>query len=207
MRVISGAARGRRLKAPKGRHVRPTADRVKESVFDLLGLQWEGCRVMDLFAGSGALGIEALSRGAKLALFVEADRSCYWVLMGNLKSCGMEGRALVIRAEAVRFLRTRRRFPDFHVIFLDPPYERGLAWPCVMGVGRGGWLASGGRLVVEHSCRETIPDRGAGLALLDRRSYGSSQVSLYGWGDEERGGRTMCQVEGLEPRVRAEAER
>lgn len=198
MRVISGAARGRRIKAPRGSHVRPTADRVKESVFDLLGLQWEGCRVMDLFAGSGALGIEALSRGAGLALFVEADRSCYRVLLGNLKSCGMEGKALVIRADAVRFLRSGRRFPDFHVIFADPPYERGLAWPCVMGVGRGGWLTPGGRLVVEHSCREAIPDRGAGLALLDRRSYGGTQVSLYGWGYEELGPEGDARQRGLD---------
>lgn len=178
--------------------MRPTADRVKEAVFDLLGLQWEGCRVMDLFAGSGALGIEALSRGAGFALFVEADRSCYWLLMGNLKVCGMEGKALVIRTDAVRFLRSRRRFPDFHVIFADPPYERGLAWPCVMEVGRGGWLTPDGRLVVEHSCREVIPDQGAGLALLDRRSYGGTQVSLYGWGDEELGPEGDARQRGLD---------
>ncbi len=197
MRVISGAARGRRLKAPKGRRVRPTADRVKESVFDLLGLQWEGCRVMDLFAGSGALGIEALSRGAGLALFVEADRSCCRVLLGNLKCCGMEERGLVIRADAVRFLRSRGGFPDFHVIFADPPYERGLAWPCVMGVARGRWLTPDGRLVVEHSSKEGIPDQGAGLTLLDRRSYGGSRVSVYGWGDVSSGCREEIQDKGV----------
>jgi|YNPNPStandDraft_1061719.scaffolds.fasta_scaffold09268_6 16S rRNA (guanine966-N2)-methyltransferase len=182
MRVISGSARGRRLKAPTGRLVRPTSDRVKESVFDLLGLRWDGCRVMDLFAGSGALGIEALSRGAGLALFVEADRSCVSVLVANLRSCALEEKARVIRGDAVRFLRRRGGFPDFHVVFADPPYERGLAWPCVVGVGRGRWLAPGGVLVLEHSRRELFPDQGAGLALLDRRSYGGTLISLYGWG-------------------------
>lgn len=179
MRVISGAARGRRLKAPAGRLIRPTADRVKESLFNLLRVDWEGSRVLDLFAGSGALGIEALSRGARDAIFVEQDPVAIRLLRGNLEVCGMSGRARVVRAEVLRFLCRGLMGEPFQVIVADPPYSRGLAWGCVAAVDRGGWSAPGGIVAVEHSRREEMPCRCGRLTRVDQRVYGDTLISLY----------------------------
>ena len=177
--MISGSARGHRLKVPKGWRVRPTADRVKESVFNLLRVEWETCRVLDLFAGSGALGIEALSRGAAEAVFVEADPRSVSVIRENLRSCGLEIRARVIRGDALRFLVARRGAGDFTLIFADPPYERGLARGCLERADRASWLALGGRMVVEHSRRESPPEHLTSLTLLDHRPYGDTRISIY----------------------------
>ena len=177
--MISGAARGHRLRAPSGWWVRPTADRLKESLFDFLDVEWEGNRVLDLFAGSGALGIEALSRGAARAVFVEADRRCIQVILRNLDSCGMAGRYRIVRADVLRFLAGRKGQMEFDVILADPPYGKGLARACLLAVDRRGWLAASGKMVVEHSRREPLPERGGGLTLEECRSYGESVVSVY----------------------------
>jgi 16S rRNA (guanine966-N2)-methyltransferase len=187
MRVIAGSARGRRLKAPRGWDVRPTADRVKEAVFDLIRGDWEERTVLDLFAGSGALGIEALSRGAGEAVFVEADRRCLSILWQNVEYCGFSDRTRVIRSDVLRFLGSRRSTWAFSIIFADPPYERGLACRCFSGVDSGGWLASQGRMIVEHSHREALPERGALLALFDKRRYGDTSISVYGLGEGTAG--------------------
>ena len=187
MRVIGGSAGGRRLKVPRGVHVRPTADRVKESLFNVLGQTGEGLRVLDLFAGSGALGIEALSRGASEAVFVERDFRCIPVIRQNLKSCGLEERANVIRAEVLRFLSRRRADQEFQIIFADPPYERGLARACLERVEVKGWLTPTGRMAVEHSRREEIPKRLNRMLLLDFRAYGDTRISIYGCAEQVDG--------------------
>jgi 16S rRNA (guanine966-N2)-methyltransferase len=179
MRVISGAVRGRRLKAPPGRLARPTADRVKEAVFNLLGGAWEGARVLDLFAGSGALGIEALSRGAAHCTFVDGDRLCAAVIRENLQLCGLVEKAAVVRGSALRFLQ-RRPKGVFDVIFADPPYQKGLASDCFKVLDRRRCLGNHGRFVVEHSRREAIPSEGDVLRLLDRRGYGDTRISVFG---------------------------
>jgi 16S rRNA (guanine(966)-N(2))-methyltransferase RsmD len=180
MRVISGSARGRRLKTPRGRLVRPTADRVKEAIFNLIGGDWKGLSVLDLFAGSGALGIEALSRGAQEAVFVEANRRCLSILWENIRLCGFSDRARVMRVDALRFLATRRGAWAFPVIFADPPYSKGLAVKCLAKVDSGRWLAPGGRMLMEHSSREILPEQGVRVSLLDKRHYGDTTISIYG---------------------------
>jgi 16S rRNA (guanine(966)-N(2))-methyltransferase RsmD len=180
MRVISGSAKGYKLRAPRGLSVRPTADRVKESLFNLLWQAWDGCRVMDLFAGSGALGIEALSRGALQAVFVEGDPGSIAVIRQNLRFCGLEDRASVVQTEVLRFLSRRKAPAEFHLIFADPPYHVGLAEDCLRGVDLGGWLAPNGRLAVEHSRREDLPERLRRLVLLDLRAYGDTRIAIYG---------------------------
>jgi 16S rRNA (guanine966-N2)-methyltransferase len=184
MRVISGTAKGRRLRAPRGWRVRPTADRVKESLFNLLRMDWETCRVMDLFAGSGALGIEALSRGALEALFVEEDPQCLSVIQQNLQGCGLTDRGRVLRSDVLRFLSGKKGHKGFGVTFADPPYDSGLALGCLERADRGGWVAPEGRMVVEHSRREVLPDRLTRLVLLDRRAYGDTRLSIYGFAGE-----------------------
>lgn len=180
MRVVSGTARGRRLKAPAGRTTRPTADKVKEAIFDLLRLELNGCLVLDLFAGSGALGIEALSRGAKRAVFVEKDRVALRFLEANLEACSMWDRAEVVKADAIRFLRRGSRGTRFGLVLADPPYEKGLALRCLWGVEKGDWLEKEGILVLEHSLREDLPENCEALLRLELRRYGDTCISFYG---------------------------
>ncbi|MFN2557349.1 MAG: 16S rRNA (guanine(966)-N(2))-methyltransferase RsmD [Nitriliruptorales bacterium] len=123
MRVIAGTARGRRLSAPPGRDTRPTSDRVKEALFSALGPRLRGARVADLYAGSGALGIEALSRGAASATFVERSRSAQRALSDNLSRSGLEAQAFVVRDDVRAALRTRPRGAPFDIVLIDPPYD------------------------------------------------------------------------------------
>jgi 16S rRNA (guanine(966)-N(2))-methyltransferase RsmD len=181
MRVISGSAKGRRLRAPRGRGVRPTADRVKEALFNVLRVEWGAWRILDLFAGTGALGIEALSRGAQEVLFVERDPRCVAALDENLRVCGFSNRGRVLRVEALRFLSGAGSPASFDGIFADPPYEKGLAGACVERIDGGAWLAKGGLLVVEHSRREPLPDHCGRLLRVDERTYGDTRISMYGW--------------------------
>jgi len=180
MRVISGSAKGRRLKAPRGRRVRPTADRVKEALFNILAWQWEGCRVLDLFAGCGGLGIESLSRGAEEVWFVEQDLRALEALRSNLRACGFEQRARLVQRDVWRFLAGGSATAGgFHVIFADPPYGRGWARRCLEAVARGGWLRPGGRLVVEHGVQEELPKRRDPLVMVDGRVYGGTALSIF----------------------------
>ena len=179
MRVISGSAKGRRLRTLKGLQVRPTTDRVKEAVFNLLGPDWEGLRVLDLFAGSGALGIEALSRGAAYAVFVDKASPSLGVIQSNLDACGFADRARLIRADAIRFLHAKTEQDRFDAIFADPPYDSGLAGRCLEAVGRFVALSDSGRMIVEHSRREALPERVENLTVRTERSYGDTTVTVY----------------------------
>jgi 16S rRNA (guanine966-N2)-methyltransferase len=175
VRVVAGALRGRRLRAPQGRRTRPTADRVREAVFSMLG-SVEGMRVLDLFAGSGALGIEALSRGAGAALFVDRDPRAVAAIHRNLEALGVEG--TVRRADALAFLASRgvRRAAPFDLVFVDPPYSSAgrVAGPLSEQLPA---LLSKDALVVTESDKRTPLD----LALpLDReRAYGDTRIALH----------------------------
>ncbi len=184
MRVVAGRWGGRPLRAPGGMSVRPTTDRVREAVFDILGARVEEARVLDLFAGTGALGIEALSRGAARAVFVEPGVASFAALSGNLASLGASG-AEVLRTDyrgAIRALSRRGR--TFDLVFLDPPYGTGLSAAASAALLRAGLVAPGGTAVVEESAR--VPEGGfpAPWARVDRRRYGDTCVTFY----EFRGG-------------------
>lgn len=179
MRVVSGSAKGRRLKAPPGRSTRPTSDKVKEALFDLLQLGWSGCLVLDLFAGSGALGIEALSRGARLAVFVEKDLVALRFLRANLERCSMLDRARVVKADAIKFVQRGSWGVRFDVVLADPPYEKGLALRCLWEVSKGKLLEKEGVLALEHSSREALPETCEALARVQLRCYGDTCISVY----------------------------
>jgi len=179
MRVVSGTAKGRRLKAPAGRRTRPTSDKVKEALFDLLEIEKRGCLVLDLFAGSGALGIEALSRGARGAVFVEQDLLALRFLRTNLEKCSMLDRAKVVKADAIRFLQRGSSGTRFGVVLADPPYEKGLALRCLWAVEKGEWLEKEGVLALEHSIREELPESSEALVRMKLRRYGETCISLY----------------------------
>ena len=175
MRVIAGEAKGRPLKCPPGRQVRPTPDMVRESLFAILGERVLGCRFLDLYAGTGAVGIEAASRGAARVTFVEKTPSIVEYLQRNLSGTGMEERARVLRADAERAChRLARTGERFDIVFLGPPYslltERAVAAAAKV-------LAPDGVLVVQHPSRRQAPVP-AGLQLLSARRYGDNTISF-----------------------------
>ena len=147
MRVIAGSAKGRRLEAPRGRLVRPTADRIKEALFSILGsrIDLDGAAVLDLFAGSGALGIEALSRGAAAAIFVEQEQAARRALAANIERCALAGRAQVVsqsvRSALARLAKEGRRFDG---VLMDPPYGQDLAAQALGLLAGGALLRPGG---------------------------------------------------------------
>ena len=179
MRVIAGVLGGRRLKAPRGRDTRPTSDRVRESLFMALE-PLQGQRVVDLFAGSGALGIEALSRGATRADFVEREAAARRVLEENLESLGLVERGRVWALDLPRGLdRLRGELAQADLVLADPPYGGGPAREVVVALGRQGTLKPGARLVLEHHAKDEVPDSSGCLARLRARRYGETMVSAY----------------------------
>jgi 16S rRNA (guanine966-N2)-methyltransferase len=180
MRVISGTARGRRLKVPKGQTVRPTAARVKESLFNILPRDFSGFLVLDLYAGSGNVSIEALSRGAARALLIDESPRSTAVIRDNLNRLGLSERAQVWTAPVLRSLRKLAQSAQaFDLIFLDPPYERELVSTALETVGRCHLLRGAGTVVAEHSARELVRSSYQDLVLHDQRRYGDTLLSFY----------------------------
>jgi 16S rRNA (guanine966-N2)-methyltransferase len=182
MRVIAGRAGGRRLAAPPGAATRPTADRVREALFSILGPPGEGASALDLFAGAGALGIEALSRGCTRAVFVERSRTALRYLRRNLADLGLIGASEVHQEDAPRFAARLADAggPAFTWIFLDPPYQTDLGPSALAELGRrAGLLAPGGVAVLEHDRRRAPLDCYGVLVKADCRRYGDTELSFY----------------------------
>jgi 16S rRNA (guanine966-N2)-methyltransferase len=180
MRVIGGRARGRRLKAPKGQALRPTSDRIKEALFNILPHDLTAMKVLDLFAGTGNLAIEALSRGATEAVLVDSSAASAKIIRENLSKLQLAGRAKVWVTPAFRALRLlARRGETFDIIFLDPPYERRLVEPSLKIIAEGALLRPSGVVIAEHSIREAVEEEYGSLALTDRRRYGATLLSFY----------------------------
>jgi 16S rRNA (guanine966-N2)-methyltransferase len=176
LRVIAGTAGGLHLVAPKSGLARPTTDRVKESLFSALGPdRVVGATVLDLYAGSGALGIEALSRGAATALFVDRDRDAQSAIRRNLTSTGLAARGRVRRSSVLSFLAHAADEGPFDLVFVDPPYELGVAEIARVfdELSQPGALASGAAVVLERSTRDGEPDL-AGWQIGWRRAYGDT---------------------------------
>ena len=175
MRIVAGIARGRPLAAPPGNGTRPTSDKVRGAIFNVLGQFFDGGDVLDLYAGTGALALEALSRGVSSATCVEQDRRVAEVLRKNAASCGF-GDVVEVRVEPVERALGALAGRGYTLAFLDPPYAVG---PGPALAGLAACLSHGAFAVAEHDARETPADRGPGLALVDRRRYGSTGISIY----------------------------
>jgi len=179
MRIIAGEFRGRRLAAVKGR-IRPTGDKVREAIFNILGPAVTEAKVLDLFAGTGALALEALSRGAREATMVEEQASALEVLRRNLTALGLTDRVQVLPLPVQGALRKlAARGEQFDLIFLDPPYGRGLAAATLKALEGSGLISPKARVVAEHSHREILPERVGSLKLNQSRRYGDTQVAFY----------------------------
>lgn len=180
MRIVAGTARGRVLKGPKSREIRPTADRVRESLFNILGQWTDGLSVLDLFAGTGALALEALSRGAVRALLVDKGREALALCQENVRALGFaacaEIWAMPVDRAIERLGREQRRF---ELIFADPPYALEATQSLLQHISTVGLLAPEGRLVLEHGKSEVAPESVGALCRYDQRRFGETQISLY----------------------------
>ena len=175
MRVVAGAYGGRRLAAPDGSATRPTSDRVREALFSVLGVSVQGARVLDLFAGSGALGIEALSRGAASAVFVDRAPRAIGAVRANLAALGID--ADVRRIEARAWLRTASaRSEAYDLVFLDPPYRRAAELGRELSEGLAAVLAPGARVVTESDRRDPLE---LDLPVADERRYGDTVIRIH----------------------------
>jgi 16S rRNA (guanine966-N2)-methyltransferase len=180
MRIIGGQDRGRRLRAPRGLRTRPTADRVRVTLFDVVGPAVRGARVLDLFAGSGAVGIEALSRGAARVVFVERDPAALRALRGNLAALGASRAAARVVAGDVLAVLPRLVPPEgaFDLVFLDPPYAGTLAARALAALPGSGVCRPGAEVVVQHSTRTPLPPV-AGLEPHRRpRRFGDTALTF-----------------------------
>ncbi len=179
MRIVGGRLRGRTLVAPADRSIRPTSDRVREAVFNILahgieGGDLAGVRVLDLFSGTGALGFEALSRGASYCLFVEETAEARGLIRENAEALGLIGQTRIFRRDATLLGPLGTGVP-YDIAFLDPPYGKGLGEAAILAARTGGWLRAGALIVLEESAEAAVA-LPAGVQQLDRRDYGDTQV-------------------------------
>ncbi|MFB5083496.1 16S rRNA (guanine(966)-N(2))-methyltransferase RsmD [Symbiobacterium thermophilum] len=189
MRVITGSAKGRPLKTVKSRAVRPTSDRVKESLFNIIGSRVVDADFLDLFAGSGAVGIEALSRGARACVFVELQTAHLKVVADNLRTTGLAGRAELIRRDArAALVDLSHRGRRFDFIFVDPPYGQDLV-PAVLALIDGhGVLAEDGWVICEHHAKDPVPAAAGGLYRFREVLFGETMLSIYRADARDAGG-------------------
>ena len=174
MRVITGSARGRRLKTPEGMDIRPTTDNVKESVFNIIQFDIEGRRVLDLFAGTGQLGIECLSRGAASAVFIDQSRDAVNIIKENLKTCGLSG--TVLQQDALSFLRSCGKFD---LVFVDPPYDSELYAPVLELINSVDILSDGGIIICESRRERALPELKPPYRKRREYRYGKVKLCVY----------------------------
>ena len=177
MRVIAGKARGTNLKTPEGLQTRPTVDRVKEAMFSILHFDLPGARVLDLFGGTGQLGIEALSRGASEAVFVDESMKACGLIKENLKRCKMEKDGKVIRSDYLQYLI--RTTETFDIVLLDPPYAEVFLENSLKKISEIDILKSGGIIVAERPVGKEIPDELPGFTRSKDYKYGTVLLTLY----------------------------
>jgi len=177
LRIIAGEFRGRKLLSVRGMKTRPTSDRIRESIFNILSDTVQDAVVLDLFAGTGAMGMEALSRGARYALFIEQNREALAAISQNIRNCSLENRTRVLRWDIVKNLNCIRNMPDpFTLVFMDPPYDQNRVAPALQNLMQSSSLSAGAVIVAEHTTAETIETQG--FEIADQRKYGKTVLSF-----------------------------
>ena len=188
MRIIGGRAKGRRLHSPaKGakfanQRIRPTSDRAREALFNIIGSEIDKATVLDLYAGTGALGLEAMSRGAELAVFVDHSNSAIQIISKNIDLCGFSDKALIIKrdlSKGLSFLAKEIRGSTFHVVFVDPPYRKELSCFMLKELSKSSLLVPQALVVIEENALAELPDEVENLILVDRRRYGETGFWLF----------------------------
>ena len=184
MRIITGSARGKRLQTPSGLHTRPSIDRVNASVFNIVQWDLEGRKVLDLFGGSGQLGLESLSRGAASCVIVDGDRNAQKAIEANIKNCGFERTCQLIKGDSFQFLQ-RQKKDSYHVIFLDPPYGGELLNRAIAEICRIDILTENGIMVCESSAEDQLQPVSAPYRVVKRYQYGHTAVTIITKGETE----------------------
>jgi 16S rRNA (guanine966-N2)-methyltransferase len=180
LRIISGQYKGRRLQSISGTAVRPTADQVREALFNILSQIVSGSCVLDLFAGTGALGIEALSRGAQYAVFVDTASRPLTALQKNLQSFGLLAQSRIIRWDISKNLNCLKPFQNqFDLVFMDPPYQKGLVPVALANLMRAQCLAPGATIVAEHERDSDIMSPDVSISVTDQRRYGQTGLTFF----------------------------
>jgi 16S rRNA (guanine966-N2)-methyltransferase len=183
MRITGGELRGRRLASFKGARIRPTSDKVREAIFSLIGQDTEGFLVLDLFAGTGALGIEALSRGAREAIFIDHSPEALKLIKRNLALCGYEGKSTVLKKDLTGGLPGSvdmvLQGKKVDLVFADPPYRKGFLLPLLRGLSALSHLSSHATVVAEAGKEEVLPEGAGRLSLVKTRVYGDTKICIY----------------------------
>ncbi len=176
MRVTGGTGRGRRLKVPSGTRVRPTSDKVKQALFNILGERILDAVFLDLYAGAGGIGIEALSRGARKAVFVDSSRQSLEIIRHNLEQAAFAEQAQAVLSKAEAFLK--KPSGPYDIVFLDPPYADELP-PLLELIAASGFVKSGGIVIAEHFRKQSSPERAGSLSLYREARYGDTVLAFY----------------------------
>ncbi|MFC0271170.1 16S rRNA (guanine(966)-N(2))-methyltransferase RsmD [Metabacillus herbersteinensis] len=188
MRVVSGICKGRPLKAVPGTTTRPTTDKVKEAIFNMIGPYFEGGLAVDLFAGSGGLGIEALSRGIQTCIFVDREPKAISTIKNNLEACQLEEYSEVYRNDSERALKAIiKRELQFQLIFLDPPYKQQKMKALIHTVSENNLLSPNGFIVAEHGTDMELPREIGQFNILKFETYGDTAISIYGKKEGQKG--------------------
>ena len=179
MRIITGTSKGRRLVTPKGASIRPTSDRIKESIFNILGGKIEGKLVLDLYAGTGNLGIEAISRGAREVIFIEKSREALKIIERNLLACQMKDRSEILLKDVIQAIgHLKGKGECFDLVFVDPPYEKGLIRRTLEKLVAARIYHEDSILVIQHDRREPLPDTSGSWNLIRQRRIGDTLISF-----------------------------
>lgn len=179
MRIIAGKYRSRIIEMPGGKRTRPTQDRVRESIFNILSTLCAGAKVLDLYSGSGAFGIEALSRGAKEAYFLDNDIACIQTIKKNLKALNILDNVFVIKLDAIKAIKSGLAKEQFDIIFLDPPYYKGLIEKTLLAIDSCDIIRNSGVIVAEHSKKDKIPEHAGKLGSIRQSVYGDTAITFY----------------------------
>ena len=180
VRVTGGALRGRRLSPIQGLAIRPTTDYLRESIFNILADRVEHAVVLDLFAGTGSLGIEALSRGASAAVFVDKAPQATKTLTRNISGCSLEAKSTILKRDILKGLNFLKSIGlAFDLVFVDPPYDKGFVERTMRHLGRAQAISDEASIIIEHSIREILPDKMARFICADQRHHGKTLVSFY----------------------------
>jgi 16S rRNA (guanine966-N2)-methyltransferase len=179
MRIIAGNLKGKKLAALSGISIRPTADRVREAIFNICASHIRDAVVLDLFAGTGAFAIEALSRGAGSAVLIDSSGESISVITKNIAACRLSDRAIILQWDIIKNLNRLKKFGmEFDIVFMDPPYNKDTIRPALQNLAACGALKNEALVIIEHGKSEAIPEDVAGFELIDQRKYGKTLVSF-----------------------------
>jgi len=180
MRIIAGTLKGRTIAFPKAASIRPTQDRVREALFNVIAKKVRNSAVLDLYAGSGSLGIEAISRGAKSAVFVETNVQALRTIKANLKSLGVEDKAHVMKRDVFKAIdKLSNDGKRFDIIFMDPPYYQDLPKKTLLKLEQHAILCPNNIIIIEHSCKDVMPECAYNITLKLQKKYGDTSLSFY----------------------------